>query len=76
MRYVWGIIGGISKDLCFGCPHMPLNDSQLRNLKPKTKPYKVSDFEGLYVTITPGGSKLWYLKYRIDRREKRLSFGP
>jgi len=55
---------------------MPLNDSQLRNLKPKTKPYKVSDFEGLYVTITPGGSKLWYLKYRIDRREKRLSFGP
>ncbi|WGW03647.1 tyrosine-type recombinase/integrase [Tropicibacter oceani] len=54
---------------------MPLSDTQIRNLKPKAKPYKVSDFDGLYVTVTPSGSRLWHLKYRIDGREKRLSFG-
>lgn len=54
---------------------MPLSDVQIRNLKPKENPYKVSDFEGLYITITPTGSRLWHLKYRIDGREKRLAFG-
>ncbi|WP_323034834.1 tyrosine-type recombinase/integrase [Pararhodobacter sp.] len=54
---------------------MPLSDIQIRNLKPKEKPYKVSDFDGLYVTVTPTGSRLWHMKYRIEGREKRLSFG-
>ncbi len=56
-------------------PNMPLNDTTIRALKPKDKPYKVSDFEGLYLTVTPTGSRLWHLKYRIEGREKRLSFG-
>lgn len=54
---------------------MPLSDTQIRNLKPKSKPYKVSDFEGLYITVKPSGSRLWNLKYRYEGREKRLSFG-
>lgn len=54
---------------------MPLSDIQLRNLKPKAKPYKVGDFDGLYITVTPTGSRLWHMKYRISGREKRLSFG-
>ena len=54
---------------------MPLSDAQIRALKPKAKPYKVGDFDGLYITVTPSGSRLWHLKYRIDDREKRLSFG-
>ena len=54
---------------------MPLTDTQIRSLKPKDKPYKVSDFQGLYVTVAPSGSRLWHMKYRIDGREKRLSFG-
>ena len=56
-------------------PPDPLNDTQIRNLKPKAKPYKVSDFEGLYITVTPTGSRLWQMKYRIHRREQRLAFG-
>ncbi|MFY9241367.1 MAG: integrase arm-type DNA-binding domain-containing protein, partial [Roseovarius sp.] len=56
-------------------PNMPLSDIQLRNLKPKAKPYKVGDFDGLYMTVTPTGSRLWHMKYRIAGREKRLSFG-
>jgi integrase len=54
---------------------MPLTDTQIRSLKPKDKPYKVADFQGLYVTVAPSGSRLWHMKYRIDGREKRLSFG-
>lgn len=29
------------------------------------KPYKLSDFAGLYLLVTPRGSKLWRLKYRL-----------
>lgn len=54
---------------------MPLSDAKIRSLKPKEKPYKVSDFQGLYVTVMPTGSCLWHMKYRFDGREKRLSFG-
>ena len=55
---------------------MPLSDAKIRALKPRVKPYKVSDFQGLYVTITPTGSRLWHMKYRFRGKEKRLSFGP
>lgn len=54
---------------------MPLSDVQIRNLKPKAKPYKVGDFDGLYMTVTPTGSRLWHMKYRVAGREKRMSFG-
>jgi hypothetical protein len=32
-------------------PAMPLSDIQVRNLKPRDKAYKVSDFEGLFVLV-------------------------
>lgn len=54
---------------------MPLSDVQIRNLKPKDKPYKVSDFEGLYLLVTPSGSRLWNLKYRLHGKERKLSLG-
>ena len=54
---------------------MPLTDIQLRQLKPKAKQYKVSDSGGLYVLVTPNGSKLWRLKYRFEGKEKVLAFG-
>ncbi|BBO63772.1 hypothetical protein SMATCC274_30350 [Serratia marcescens] len=54
---------------------MSLNDSKIRNLKPSTKPFKVSDSYGLYLLVNPGGSHLWYLKYRINKKESRLGLG-
>ncbi|AEX51869.1 transposase [Rahnella aquatilis CIP 78.65 = ATCC 33071] len=54
---------------------MSLNDTKIRNLKPSAKPFKVSDSHGLYLLVNPGGSRLWYLKYRIDRKESRLGLG-
>lgn len=55
---------------------MPLSDVTIRNLKPREKPYKVSDFDGLFVLVKPTGSRLWQFKYRVDGKEKLLSIGP
>lgn len=42
---------------------MALTDAKIRALKPKIKTYKVSDFGGLYLSVTPKGSKLWRQKF-------------
>lgn len=54
---------------------MSLNDSKIRKLKPSAKPFKVSDSHGLYLLIKPGGSRHWYLKYRINGKESRIELG-
>lgn len=59
---------------------MSLNEVKVRNAKPKEKPYKLSDSEGLYLYITETGGKLWRFKYRFDndgkgKKEKLLAFG-
>ena len=54
---------------------MPLSDAAIRSLKPKEKSFKISDFEGLFLTVKSTGSKLWHFKYRIDGKEKLLSIG-
>lgn len=69
-----GMLGGITA-LTEGNAPMPLKDTQIRNAKPKEKPYKLSDSGGLYVYITPSGGKLWRLKYRLHGTEKTLSIG-
>lgn len=55
---------------------MPLTDATIRNLKPRDKPYKVSDFDGLFILVKPTGSRLWHQKYRFDGKEKLLAIGP
>lgn len=54
---------------------MPLTDKKIRSLKPADKPYKVSDSGGLYLEITPNGSKLWRFKYRFNGKSKKLALG-
>lgn len=54
---------------------MALTDVAIRNAKPATKAYKLSDAGGLYLLITPAGGKLWRLKFRVAGKEKLLSFG-
>jgi len=53
----------------------PLTDSAIKVAKPKEKPYKLSDDQGLYLEVTATGSKLWRLKYRHSDKEKRLALG-
>lgn len=55
---------------------MALTDTAIRKTRPTEKPFKLADSSGLYLLIKPNGSKLWYMKYRIDGKEKKLAFGP
>ncbi|MEX3763697.1 tyrosine-type recombinase/integrase [Paraburkholderia phenoliruptrix] len=54
---------------------MSLTDVKIKQAKPREKLYKISDERGLYLEVTPTGSKWWRFKYRIDGKEKRLSLG-
>jgi integrase len=52
-----------------------LSDTAVRNAKPKAKPYKMSDGEGLFLQVMPSGSKYWRFKYSFAGKEKLLAFG-
>lgn len=52
-----------------------LSDAYLKNLQ-YTGQQKIADGGGLYIFLTPNGSKLWRMKYRFNGKEKTLSFGP
>ena len=54
---------------------MSLSDSKIRALKPPDRVLKLSDGGGLYLHVTPNGSKLWRLAYRFEGKQKLLSFG-
>ena len=54
---------------------MSLTSAKIRTLKPSDKPFKVSDSHGLYLLVKPGGSRHWYLKYRINGKESRIALG-
>lgn len=54
---------------------MPLTDTEVRRAKPAERPYKLADERGMYLLISPNGSKLWRWKYRWDGAEKTMAFG-
>ncbi len=54
---------------------MALTDTAIRQAKPGAKERKLADEKGLYLLLTPSGSKLWRLKYRLDGKEKKLALG-
>lgn len=42
-----------------------LTDSKIRAANPLAKSYKLTDAQGLYLTVSASGSKLWYFRYRF-----------
>jgi integrase len=52
-----------------------LKDITVRNLKPTSKPQKLSDGGGLHLLVQPNGSKLWRLAYRFEGKQKTLALG-
>jgi hypothetical protein len=56
-------------------PAMPLTDTAIKKAKPGPKPVKLSDGKGLYLLVSPAGSKLWRWKYRVLGKEKVLALG-
>ena len=53
---------------------MTLTDSCIRNAKLKARAYKLSDGGGMYLLVTPNGSRYWRLDYRFGgkRRERMI----
>ncbi len=54
---------------------MKLTNTTCKTAKPRNKPYKLSDGGGMFLYITPHGTKLWRLKYRVNGKENLLSLG-
>lgn len=54
---------------------MTLTDAAIRAMRPKDEPFKKADGQGLTLLVTPSGSKLWRLKYRLAGKEKQLALG-
>lgn len=54
---------------------MTITDLEVRRAKPRAKPYKMYDSDGLYLLITPTGGKWWRYKYHYNKKEKLLSLG-
>lgn len=52
-----------------------LTQSKVDKLQPKSKRYIVKDTGGLSVCVQPSGAKTFQLRYRIQGRQKTLSFG-
>lgn len=53
----------------------PLSDNQIKASKPKDTEYKIADGDGLYLHIMPNGSKLWRLRYTINKKSSTKSLG-
>jgi integrase len=54
-----------------------LTDAQCKNAvcPPGAKRERLADSGGLYLEVSPGGSKRWFWKYRIAGVEKRIALG-
>jgi hypothetical protein len=52
-----------------------LTTNIIKKAAPKGKPYKLSDFGGLYLLIHSNSSKYWRVKYRFSGKEKVLALG-
>lgn len=52
-----------------------LTDTKLKNLKPRDKLYKVSDRDGLYVSVAKSGTVSFRYDYRINGRRETLTIG-
>ena len=52
-----------------------LTDTALKSLKPKDTPYKVTDRDGMYVTVSSAGTVTFRYDYRINGRRETLTIG-
>jgi integrase len=52
-----------------------LTDFALKNLKGRSKAYKVSDRDGLYALVLPSGTITFRYDYRLNGRRETISFG-
>jgi len=54
---------------------MSLTVTKIKNAKPASKQYKLTDSDGLYLLCYPTGRFVWRMNYRFLGKQKTLSFG-
>lgn len=54
---------------------MALTDIAIRRARTREKAYKMYDELGLFLIVSPSGSRLWRMKFKRHGVEKKLSFG-
>ena len=47
---------------------MPLNNTQVKNFKPKAKLYRKLDRDGLYIEVAVSGTKSWLHRYSFNNK--------
>ncbi|MFM7012157.1 MAG: tyrosine-type recombinase/integrase [Betaproteobacteria bacterium] len=57
-------------------PTNNLTDAKCKSARPAEKDYKLFDGGGLHLFVTAKGAKTWRLAYRVDGKQKTMSFGP
>ncbi|WP_417914606.1 Arm DNA-binding domain-containing protein [Candidatus Electronema sp. JM] len=48
---------------------------QIRQAKPKDKPYKLPDGQGLYFHVAESGKSTWCCRFRVDGKESICVLG-
>lgn len=52
-----------------------LTAAWIKRARPKNKPYKLSDRDGLYLLVQPNGKRLWRMNYRFHGKQRTMAFG-
>ncbi|MBS0856269.1 MULTISPECIES: tyrosine-type recombinase/integrase [unclassified Tatumella] len=52
-----------------------LTVKQIESAKPKDKPYRLLDSDGLYLYVPVSGKKVWQLRYQMLGKEKIMTLG-
>ena len=53
----------------------PLTETQIAELKPRSKRYKIGDGHGLYILVEPTGIKRWQMLYKRQGMETSMRLG-
>ena len=54
---------------------MALTDAAIKQALPQETDYWLTDAQGLRLLVKTNGSKYWWLKYRLDGKQKTLAVG-
>lgn len=76
---LWGIVWGMETPN-FGVPRMKrprksLDIKRIHALKPKARPYRVSDGNGLLLDVRPSGAKVWLCRITVNGRRRDMGLG-
>jgi integrase len=54
---------------------MGITQLEIKEAKPRLKPYALADGHGLSLVIAPNGSKLWRFKFQLNKKQRMMSLG-